>query len=178
MCWQLGSSVPGLGLLLRRYAPHDTLTIWKVGRMLRMDGSLMGLDTKSPSLIPQWKRGHYSLVVDGDTPASAGATPSSSRGASGAVAALCDPATPAAAAAAASGNGVYTGHHGAVQAQQQQAHLAAGAAPSLPAPRLLFLNHTKRTYIDIGADKKTLKAEAAEEEAAEAAAALEVALSR
>lgn len=28
--WQLGSSVPGLGLLLRKYAPHDTYTIWNV----------------------------------------------------------------------------------------------------------------------------------------------------
>ncbi|WIA08298.1 hypothetical protein OEZ85_007741 [Tetradesmus obliquus] len=27
--WQIGSSLPGLGMLLRRYAPHDTYTIWK-----------------------------------------------------------------------------------------------------------------------------------------------------
>ncbi|KAF8072507.1 ankrd13c [Scenedesmus sp. PABB004] len=61
--WQLGSAVPGLGLLLRRYAPHDTYTVWKVGSRLRVDGSLMGVDTKS--LVPEWKRGHFSIVVDG-----------------------------------------------------------------------------------------------------------------
>lgn len=55
--------MPGLGLLLRKYAPHDTYTIWKVGNKLRVDGSLMGIDTKS--LVPEWKRGHFSLVVDG-----------------------------------------------------------------------------------------------------------------
>eukprot|EP00775_Hariotina_reticulata_P002921 gene2921-3208_t len=58
--WQLGSSVPGLGLLLRRYAPHDTYTIWKAGDRLRVDGTLMGLDTKN--IMPQWKRGHFSLI--------------------------------------------------------------------------------------------------------------------
>ena len=33
LSWRMGSSVPGLGLLLRRYAPADTYTIWKVGRV-------------------------------------------------------------------------------------------------------------------------------------------------
>jgi hypothetical protein len=50
-------------MLLRKYAPHDTYTIWKVGDKLRVDGSLMGIDTKS--LVPEWKRGHFSLIVDG-----------------------------------------------------------------------------------------------------------------
>eukprot|EP00887_Chlorella_sp_A99_P007474 scaffold2.g7474.t1 len=65
--WELGS--PLFGLLLRRYAPDDTYQIWKAGTRLRMDGSLMGLDDKSRSLIPQWKRGSFSLLVDvGTTP--------------------------------------------------------------------------------------------------------------
>lgn len=41
--------------------------VWKRGTYLRVDGSLMGLDEKSTSLIPQWKRGHFSLVFDGST---------------------------------------------------------------------------------------------------------------
>lgn len=32
LSWRVGSSVPGLGMLLRRYAPADTYTLWKVGR--------------------------------------------------------------------------------------------------------------------------------------------------
>jgi hypothetical protein len=30
LSWQLDSSVPGIGLLVRRYAPSDTYHIWKV----------------------------------------------------------------------------------------------------------------------------------------------------
>lgn len=30
LSWRLGSAVPGLGMLLRRYAPADTYTLWKV----------------------------------------------------------------------------------------------------------------------------------------------------
>lgn len=41
--------------------------VWKSGVLLRVDGSLMGLDDKSTSLIPQWKRGHFSLVFNGST---------------------------------------------------------------------------------------------------------------
>lgn len=33
LSWQVASGVPGLGALLRKYAPHDTYTLWKkVGR--------------------------------------------------------------------------------------------------------------------------------------------------
>lgn len=92
---ELGSSVPGLSMLLHRYAPHDTYSIWKVGDRLRVDGSLMGLDGKTPSLLPEWKRGHFSLIFDGSV---------------------------------------------------------AGSSP-----RLLFLNHLKQSYIDLGADKKDMK---------------------
>jgi len=30
LSWKLGSGIPGLGMLLRRYAPADTYTLWKV----------------------------------------------------------------------------------------------------------------------------------------------------
>ena len=32
---------------------------------MRVDGSLMGIDDKSAALIPEWKRGHFSLLFDG-----------------------------------------------------------------------------------------------------------------
>jgi hypothetical protein len=35
-----------------------------VGKLLRVDGTLMGLDDKARSLIPRWKRGHFSLLVN------------------------------------------------------------------------------------------------------------------
>ncbi|KAL4444592.1 hypothetical protein ABPG77_002409 [Micractinium sp. CCAP 211/92] len=65
--WELGS--PLFGLLLRHYAPDDTYMVYKMGNLLRVDGTLMGLDDQTRSLIPRWKRGHFSLLVD------AGATP-------------------------------------------------------------------------------------------------------
>ena len=34
---------------------------------MRVDGSLMGIDDKSTSLLPHWKRGHFSLLFDGAT---------------------------------------------------------------------------------------------------------------
>jgi hypothetical protein len=67
LAWQLGS--PLFGLLLKHYAPSDTYKIWKVGNLLRVDGTLMGIDDKKRTLIPRWKRGHFSLLVNG------GATP-------------------------------------------------------------------------------------------------------
>jgi len=38
-----------------------------MGTKMRVDGSLMGLDDKNTSLLPQWKRGHFSLLFDGAT---------------------------------------------------------------------------------------------------------------
>ncbi|BDA42329.1 Ankyrin repeat domain-containing protein 13B [Coccomyxa sp. Obi] len=67
--WELGS--PLFGLILRRYAPHDTYEVWKKGTYMRVDGSLQGVDDKAGTLIPTWKRGHFSLLFDGaQTPAS------------------------------------------------------------------------------------------------------------
>eukprot|EP01026_Neomeris_dumetosa_P074137 TRINITY_DN7693_c0_g1_i12.p1 TRINITY_DN7693_c0_g1~~TRINITY_DN7693_c0_g1_i12.p1 ORF type:complete len:562 (-),score=88.43 TRINITY_DN7693_c0_g1_i12:574-2259(-) len=61
--WEFGS--PVIGLLIRRYCPCDTYTIWKRGRYLRIDGSLMGVDQKKSGLLPEWKRGHFSVIFDG-----------------------------------------------------------------------------------------------------------------
>lgn len=37
---------------------------------MRVDGSLQGVDDKAGTLIPTWKRGHFSLLFDGaQTPA-------------------------------------------------------------------------------------------------------------
>lgn len=63
LSWELGSSF--FGVILRRYAPHDTYQVWKRGVQVRVDGTLMGIDSKSSSLIPQWKRGQFSLLFDG-----------------------------------------------------------------------------------------------------------------
>jgi len=41
------------------------IQMWKKGVLMRVDGSLMGIDDKANSLIPQWKRGHFSLLFDG-----------------------------------------------------------------------------------------------------------------
>ena len=51
-----------LGLLLKRYAPHDTYTVWKVGDAVRIDGTLRGLDQTKASIIPEWRRGPFSVV--------------------------------------------------------------------------------------------------------------------
>lgn len=51
--------------MIRKFAPYDTYDIYKVGRKLRVDGTLMGLDTKKISLVPQWNRGSFSLLFDG-----------------------------------------------------------------------------------------------------------------
>lgn len=38
---------------------------------MRVDGSLQGVDDKAGTMIPTWKRGHFSLLFDGaQTPAS------------------------------------------------------------------------------------------------------------
>ena len=67
--WRFGS--PLLGLLVARYAPSDTYTVWKRGERLRIDGTLLGVDVGERA-IPSWRRGKFSLLVP--TPA-AGAPP-------------------------------------------------------------------------------------------------------
>ena len=41
--------------------------MWKKGARLRVDGTLMGVEDEGPSLIPRWRRGHFSLLFDGST---------------------------------------------------------------------------------------------------------------
>ncbi|KAL4853054.1 Ankyrin repeat domain-containing protein 13C [Chlorella vulgaris] len=60
--WELGS--PLFGLLLRCYAPDDTYHMYKLGDRLRVDGTLMGLEEHRHSLIPHYKRGRFSLLVN------------------------------------------------------------------------------------------------------------------
>ena len=45
--------------------PTCGMQVWKKGNLMRVDGSLMGIDDKAGTLIPQWKRGHFSLLFDG-----------------------------------------------------------------------------------------------------------------
>eukprot|EP00210_Caulerpa_lentillifera_P000558 g539.t1 len=61
--WQLGS--PVIGYLLRKFAPHDTYKIYKTGCKIRVDGNLMGIAKNSKALIPEWRRGKFSLLFDG-----------------------------------------------------------------------------------------------------------------
>ncbi|KAL3142410.1 hypothetical protein ABBQ38_002745 [Trebouxia sp. C0009 RCD-2024] len=63
--WQLCS--PVFGLVLRRYAPSDTYQVWKRDSSMRVDGTLMGMDEDNKKMIPQWRRGHFSLLFDAST---------------------------------------------------------------------------------------------------------------
>ena len=44
---------------------HWGWQVWKCGTSLRVDGSLTGVNSKSTSLMPEWKHGHFSLLFDG-----------------------------------------------------------------------------------------------------------------
>ena len=64
--WELRSFL--FGSLLRRYTPHDTYAITKVGSKLRVDGTLTGLDDSpeaAQAMLPRWKRDKFSLVMIG-----------------------------------------------------------------------------------------------------------------
>lgn len=63
--WSLGS--PLFGWFLKKYAPSDTYLMFKVGSRLRIDGSLRGIDPNSNALLPKWKHGPFSLLVDAST---------------------------------------------------------------------------------------------------------------
>ncbi|KAF6263147.1 GPCR-chaperone-domain-containing protein [Scenedesmus sp. NREL 46B-D3] len=186
--WQVGSSLPGLGMLLRRYAPHDTYTVWKVGDRLRVDGSLMGIDTKK--MMPEWKRGHFSLIVDG-SPAGMAAAAEAAAAAVAAASAAADAKEQArqqraeewrqrhdavakaeAASAAAAGCSGGSAPRGSTSSSRVNSSTAAPPA----GPRLLFLNHVKSSWVDLSADKKALKLEGRAEQdelEAELAAAME-----
>ena len=34
---------------------------------MRVDGTLMGMDEEAKSMIPQWRRGHFSMLLDAST---------------------------------------------------------------------------------------------------------------
>lgn len=53
-----------VGLLLHKFLPHDTYTVWKLGTRIRIDGALKGLDEDAHSMLPSWKYGHFSILVD------------------------------------------------------------------------------------------------------------------
>eukprot|EP00898_Chlorokybus_atmophyticus_P000429 jgi/Chlat1/1387/Chrsp12S01965 len=61
--WEFGSAL--FGKLIQKFAPHDVYSITKQGTSLRVDGTLMGINEKSASLVPEWKRGHFSLLFTG-----------------------------------------------------------------------------------------------------------------
>ena len=111
---------------------------FQVGDRLRVDGSLMGVDVKSPGLIPGWKRGHFSLVMDG----SGCGTQESVDGA---------------------GAGIALGDCGSGSMDAAGSTRCSDGGPATPAaaaaPRLLFLHHGKQRWVDLGADKKAMKAE-------------------
>ena len=72
MSWELGSNY--FGYLLRKVAPNDTYDVYKFGNRIRVDGTLMGVEDKAKSLIPEWKRSHFSvLFLPPGAPGTAGA---------------------------------------------------------------------------------------------------------
>lgn len=54
-----------IGYVLRKFAPHDTYKIYKTGSKIRVDGTLIGIEKNSSAMIPEWKRGDFSLLYDG-----------------------------------------------------------------------------------------------------------------
>lgn len=47
--------------------PCDGVQVWKKGTRLRVDGTLKGVEENAKSMLPQWKRGHFSILFDGAT---------------------------------------------------------------------------------------------------------------
>ncbi len=116
----------------------------------------MGLDTSS-SLIPEWKRGHFSLVFDGSNCSTSGGGHTSN----------CDTSSSASGYTAANGAS-HTLSNGAASILQpapgsnssgshQHGRSSSSVGGSSSSPRLLFLNRGKQHYIDVGADKKAMK---------------------
>ena len=66
MSWDVWS--PVLGPLLSKSLPKDTYTVWKRGSLLRVDGHMKGLNEDTKTMLPQWKYGHFSILIDMDTP--------------------------------------------------------------------------------------------------------------
>jgi hypothetical protein len=60
--WELSS--PVLGAVLHKHLPRDTYTVYKSGGRLRIDGHLKGINDEASGLLPSWKFGHFSFLVD------------------------------------------------------------------------------------------------------------------
>lgn len=41
--------------------------VWKRDSSMRVDGTLMGVDEENKKMIPQWRRGHFSMLFDAST---------------------------------------------------------------------------------------------------------------
>lgn len=70
--WEFGSNV--FGPIVRAYAPSDTYAVTKIGRDLRVDGELRGVEdergeagtaSSSSSVLPKWRRGKFSVLFRG-----------------------------------------------------------------------------------------------------------------
>ena len=64
--WRFGSRV--LAPLIKMVAPRDAYAVTCVGKKLRIDGELRGIDSEAlaRSMMPKWRRGKFSLIYDGD----------------------------------------------------------------------------------------------------------------
>eukprot|EP00892_Ulva_mutabilis_P007107 jgi/Ulvmu1/4769/UM020_0054.1 len=60
--WDLNSTI--LGAVLNKHLPRDTYTVWKLGSRLRVDGHLKGMREDSKTLLPHWKYGHFSILLN------------------------------------------------------------------------------------------------------------------
>jgi hypothetical protein len=125
----------GLTLLVR--------CVLQVGDQLRVDGSLMGVDSKSQTLIPEWKRGHFSLLLDGSVPSprlwvAFHAMPRHSMAI--AMPLLQPPHRPA-----------YAAGRLACPRQGAQTHAASSHPHPSPGPCRMYVNRLKQSYIDVGA---------------------------
>ena len=60
--WDLNSTL--LGAVLHKHLPRDTYTVWKLGTHLRIDGHLKGMREDSKTLLPNWKYGHFSILLN------------------------------------------------------------------------------------------------------------------
>lgn len=60
--WELSS--PVLGPVFGRYFPKDTYTVYKLGGLLRIDGALKGVKDDAKTMLPNWKYGQFSILID------------------------------------------------------------------------------------------------------------------
>lgn len=50
--------------MLGKHLPRDTYTVYKRGGCLRVDGHLKGMNEDAKTLLPSWKYGHFSVMID------------------------------------------------------------------------------------------------------------------